>query len=577
MRAAIYCRKSTDQSDVHESEKSVAHQQEQCRALIAAKGWTVAETFTDDGISGAIFGAGRPELARLLVALKDGPRPFDVLVAYDESRLGRDVIETGYLVKQILDHDVRLFFADGSERRLDTATDKLIMSITNFGGEFEREQASKRTKDKMRDKAKDGHATGTVPFGYRSVEVNSHKELKPDPAEAAIVVKIFELSASGLGITKIAHQLNREHPTLRKWSGPTVRNMLISPIYAGQIVYGKTSLVVKKQKKVRVARPKKDWITVERPELRIVPAALWAQVQERKRTVFDRYIRGPKGRLTGRPEAAVSQHLLSGFVECGTCGGRMVIWSKSTDRARYRYLVCWRHRSGGDAACSNHYSVPVDRLTQAVVGHFTKNVLTPARVAQVRRDLAADAEASPEKIAERRAQLVAELGKVGNRIAKLTDAIAEGDGGAVKALVDAVKTAEGHQRAIQARLEQLDATQAAVAEWTEAGQKDRVEALLADWQSALLGAPVVGRQILRKLLVGPIRVLSYLDDTGTVAHSYRAHGSYGAVISGALGTGWNAVVRKEAGAADQADLREELVALAKDHVPTSDDRGGPTS
>jgi DNA invertase Pin-like site-specific DNA recombinase len=113
MRAAIYCRKSTDQSDVHESEKSVAHQRERCLALITSKGWTLAEghVYTDDGISGAGFGDGRPALAALMVTVKAKSHPFDVIVAYDESRLGRDVIETGYLVKQVLDRDVRLFFS----------------------------------------------------------------------------------------------------------------------------------------------------------------------------------------------------------------------------------------------------------------------------------------------------------------------------------------------------------------------------------------------------------------------------------------------------------------------------------
>src|SRR5947207_15830847 len=88
MRAAVYCRKSTDQSDVHESEKSVAHQRERCLALIESKGWTLVEghVYTDDGISGAIFGAGRPALLRLMEAVKTKAHPFDVLVAYDESR-----------------------------------------------------------------------------------------------------------------------------------------------------------------------------------------------------------------------------------------------------------------------------------------------------------------------------------------------------------------------------------------------------------------------------------------------------------------------------------------------------------
>ena len=80
MRAAIYARKSTEQSGVPEEQRSVARQIEHAREYAARKGWEVDETaiFVDDGISGAEF-ANRPGFLRLMNALK--PRPsFDVLV-----------------------------------------------------------------------------------------------------------------------------------------------------------------------------------------------------------------------------------------------------------------------------------------------------------------------------------------------------------------------------------------------------------------------------------------------------------------------------------------------------------------
>ncbi|MCA1560551.1 MAG: recombinase family protein, partial [Acidobacteria bacterium] len=72
MIAAIYARKSTDQTSVSTDEKSVTRQIEHARAYAETQGWTVADehVYVDDGISGAIFGAGRPGLLRLLNALK---------------------------------------------------------------------------------------------------------------------------------------------------------------------------------------------------------------------------------------------------------------------------------------------------------------------------------------------------------------------------------------------------------------------------------------------------------------------------------------------------------------------------
>ena len=90
MVAAIYARKSTDQSGVADEQKSVARQIDHARQYATRKGWTVddASVFVDDGISAAEF-ANRPGFLRLMNSVK--PRAsFQVLVMSEESRLGRE-------------------------------------------------------------------------------------------------------------------------------------------------------------------------------------------------------------------------------------------------------------------------------------------------------------------------------------------------------------------------------------------------------------------------------------------------------------------------------------------------------
>src|SRR6188472_1086609 len=102
MTAAIYARKSTDQSAVADDQKSVARQIDHATAYAIRQGWAVDDryVFVDDGISGAEF-ANRPGFLRLMNALK--PRaPFQVLVMSEESRLGREAIETAYALKQLV-------------------------------------------------------------------------------------------------------------------------------------------------------------------------------------------------------------------------------------------------------------------------------------------------------------------------------------------------------------------------------------------------------------------------------------------------------------------------------------------
>jgi DNA invertase Pin-like site-specific DNA recombinase len=75
--AAIYARKSTEQSAVPDEAKSVTRQGRSVRD---------EHIYVDDGISGAEF-ANRPGFVRLMAALRPRP-PFQVLIMSEASRLG---------------------------------------------------------------------------------------------------------------------------------------------------------------------------------------------------------------------------------------------------------------------------------------------------------------------------------------------------------------------------------------------------------------------------------------------------------------------------------------------------------
>src|SRR4029434_8575272 len=121
--------------------------------------------FIDDGISGAEF-ANRPGFLRLMNALKPRP-PFQVLVMSEESRLGREQIETAYALKQLVQAGVRVFFyLEDRERTLTSPTEKLRMSVSAFADEMERDKARQRTRDAMVRKFEHGYVAGGKVFGY---------------------------------------------------------------------------------------------------------------------------------------------------------------------------------------------------------------------------------------------------------------------------------------------------------------------------------------------------------------------------------------------------------------------------
>jgi DNA invertase Pin-like site-specific DNA recombinase len=217
--AAIYARKSTEQN-VPDEQRSVKRQIDHARAYAEHKGWTVddAYIYVDDRISGAEFRpARRPGFARLMAALT--PRaPFQVLIMSEESRLGRESINTAGGFKQIVRAGVRVFlYLNDRELTLGTMMDNTMMFMRAEFAAEERRKASQRVKDTMRRNARAGQLTGGQCFGYDPVDVmrdGTHvprspgiRRRHPDAAyvdwvinerEAAVVRRIFALKAAGV-------------------------------------------------------------------------------------------------------------------------------------------------------------------------------------------------------------------------------------------------------------------------------------------------------------------------------------------------------------------------------------------
>ena len=211
MRAAIYARKSTKQygrqstdrplpqtdqlgavgAHSVDDQKSVTRQTEGGHSLAASRGWAVAaqHVYSDDGISGAEFSA-RPALTQMMAAATR--REFDVLIISDSSRLGREQIETAFLLKRLDMCGVKVVtYRDGHELLITTPMDKILRSIRAFADEQEREGARERTHEAMVRKARLGHVTGGRVFGYHNVPVFAPGEAK---GSAKPLYKVHEIN-----------------------------------------------------------------------------------------------------------------------------------------------------------------------------------------------------------------------------------------------------------------------------------------------------------------------------------------------------------------------------------------------
>ena len=523
MIAAIYARKSTEQQGVAEEQKSVARQIAHAQQYARTQGWTLADAhiYVDDGISGAEF-AKRPGFVRLLTALQ--PRaPFGVVIVSELSRLGREQIETAYALKQLSQAGVDVVsYLDGKTIALDSPVDKFLLAAVNFASEVERDKARQRTYDALHRKASAGHVAGGRVFGYDNITITtptgqrSHVERRINESEAAIVRRVFALSAEGHGLTAIAKILNADGaPTPRaqqgrpaSWVSSSVRDVLHRVLYRGEIVWNQTAK--RDQWGQRRPQPKAAdaRVTRQAPELRIVAEEVWTAAQARmgeRRAKFDQ---------GNRPDRA-SRYLLSGFAKCHVCGGGFASQLRSHGRRHVAFYACTSHWKRGPGVCANGLVGRVELIEAEVIATLQDDVLRPSVIDEALA-LALE-ELQPATQRRHRDRLEAELARVEQEAGRLADAI--GRGGPLDALVDRLRVAQGQRDHL--RLQLAAAPPVAV---NLAGMEQRIHAKLADWRTLLTRDIEAGRQVLKLLLTAPLRFTPVVDDrrrgyafTGTIA------------------------------------------------------------
>ncbi len=531
MRVAIYARRSTQDDSV-----STDRQIEHARDYASKNGWQVLDEHVcrDEATSGAEF--DRPGLLRLVSALKPKSQ-FDVLIVSEQSRLGRESLEVGYLLKQFSEAGVAVHSYLGErEIVLNNPTDKIMLSLTAFADELERDKARQRTRDALLKKARAGHVTGNRTYGYINVEVKDgdrrlHVERGINPEEAEIIREIFRLCAGGLGFTKIAKLLNERRigGPRGPWAPSSVREVLYRDLYRGVMVWGKIRKRDKWGKRRYLSQPEQDWVVVSLPELQIVDDPLWQSVHERLTASRGVYLRQTDGKLWGRPTRGLdSRYLLTSMGQCGVCGGSMIVGSSGAKGRRIYVYKCNNYHTKGKTVCPNGLTVPLGATDQAVLSAIEEQALQPEVV-----EKAIDRALEMLRPAEDHAKLDglnADLVIVQSEIDHLTKAVATG--GDLPSLVAAIKEREQRKTHIESELRLLDELE----KMSQVDMKEIEEDLwkkLSDWRGLLQRQNGVARQILRKLLLGRLIFEPHEDDLGKY-YVIRGQCSFGKLLSGVV-------------------------------------------
>ena len=161
--------------------------------------------YVDDGYSGTNF--ERPDFQRLMQDIKLGK--IGIVITKDISRLGRDYLNTGYLLEDFFPSNNVRFIAIND----DVDTDKGINDFTpfkNIMNEWYAKDISKKIRSARKTKALNGDfVVSYAPYGYKKDPKDKHK-LIIDEEVVDVVKKIFQLACEGRSAKQICTVLRNE-------------------------------------------------------------------------------------------------------------------------------------------------------------------------------------------------------------------------------------------------------------------------------------------------------------------------------------------------------------------------------
>jgi len=428
LRCALYARYSSDL----QRPTSIEDQLRICREFAASRGFEVLSdhVYVDEALCGA--GAERPGLCKLLAAALSVPRPFDIILIDDSSRLSRNTANTLGMFEKLNFAGVRLIaISQGIDSNHEQA--QVLVTVHGMVDSLYVQELAKKTHRGLDGSLLRGRHTGGRIFGYDNVALpdNQGVVLVINEVEAAVVRRIFQMSARGISLKKIASTLNEEHlPTPRPqarngwatWCHTAIREMLYRELYAGTIIWNRSKFVrvPGTNRRVRRMRPQSEWRIVQREELRIVDQDLWEQVNRRLQTFKELYhSRLQPGLL---PRSETTRFLFSGLLKCGRCGGNLAIVAGGR-KQQYRKYGSSQHWYRG--ACSNGLLERQEWLEKRLLADLQEEVLKPEAVEYTITQFGEQLKAALAKLSGELAHMRERKQKVEIELRRLTETAAQ--------------------------------------------------------------------------------------------------------------------------------------------------------
>jgi site-specific DNA recombinase len=369
MKVALYARYSSD----NQRDASIEDQLRLCRIHAEKQGWTIVDSYTDRAISGASL--LRPGIQELIHDATRGR--FTIVLAEAMDRLSRDQEDIAGFFKRMAFAGVRIVtLSEGDVTHLHVGLKGTMNAL------FLKDLADK-TRRGLRGRVEHGKSGGGLCFGYDVVKqlAANGEPIRGDrtinPAEAAVVCRIFSDYLSGKSSRTIAWELNKEGvpgPQGSQWGPSTIHGnpkrgvgILNNELYIGRLVWNRLRYLKDPDTGKRVSRlnPESEWIIQDVPELRIIDQDVWDAVKTQQQKLA--YEAPAPGENTLN-ERRRPKHLFAGLMKCGCCGASYTLISRDL-------LGCAAARNKG--TCNNRLNIRRDALEASVLSGLRTHLMEP--------------------------------------------------------------------------------------------------------------------------------------------------------------------------------------------------------
>lgn len=229
LKCAIYARVSTKEQ---EEGFSIDAQLGLLRGYATAKGMELVQEYVEAETAKM---SGRPEFNRMVKDIQAGQA--QAIVVEKTDRIYRNLKDASIIEE--LDIELHLVKENTVISKNSRSHEKFVHDIKLVVAKNYIDNLSEEASKGMREKAKQGYWPSRAPIGYLNVLKGSLRVIEPDPKNAPLIRRLFELYASGKvslkSAAKTARTLGLGNGRVKTLNTSSVYIILRNPIYLGLV------------------------------------------------------------------------------------------------------------------------------------------------------------------------------------------------------------------------------------------------------------------------------------------------------------------------------------------------------